>query len=122
MAEKKANKDVENALSSLGPLAKVVGKSAEKLWKIFVWKYVAEGVGEILGAVTALGGFAWVFGDHSRLMIIPVLLVIAAVWHGSQVLINPFYPAMDDVVSHVKDITKPQPAELLVAEQSRRSY
>lgn len=121
MAATKNSKDIENALSSLGPLAKVVGKSAEKLWKIFVWKYVAQGIGEILGAVTALYGFAWVFGDHARMMIIPIALVVAAVWHGSQVLINPFYPAMDDVLAHVKAITKPQPAELVVAEP-RRSY
>jgi hypothetical protein len=122
MAESKTtNKDVEKALASLGPLASIVGKSAATLWKIFVMKYVAEGLAELGAGILISAGSIWLLGDKNHWLLIPFAMSTLCAYYAIQHLVNPWYPAMDDVIVHVKDLGQKKTAELVVAEP-RRSY
>lgn len=117
----KVSKDVENALSSLGPVATLVGKSAGVLWKIFVRKYVAQGVAELAAGIGILWGSVWLLGDHNLWLFFPAALTVWFVYMAIQHLINPYYSALDDVLAHVKNLDQPKTGEM-VAARPRGSY
>src|ERR1700679_2402426 len=104
--ESASHKDVEKALSSLGPLASVVGKSAATLWKIFVMEYVAQGVSELVTAILIMGGSVWLLGTHNLWLFVPAAISTWFLYLAIPNLVNPFYPAMEDVIKHVQHLSK----------------
>jgi hypothetical protein len=119
MATTKTPNLESEAMKALGPLAKVAGKTAGSLWKIFVRRYIAIALGELLGALVFASGALYLMPRKSLWLFVPLVVVTAAIWDGMTKLINPHYPAMDDVLVHVKDITKPRPAEVVVPAEAR---
>jgi hypothetical protein len=115
MATTDVSKSLEKkAVESLGPLAKQLQKTAGSLWEIFVRRYIAIGVSQAFAGTLAPAYGLWQFSDN-----VPILtgfFVIGAVlWYSAlQNLINPHYLAMEDVIKHVKQATKPEPNELVV--------
>lgn len=109
-----AKKDTtEQALKSLGPLGELVGKSAGALWGIFVRRYIAIGISELVGAAWLVWISLWFLDPKSLSMFVVFLLAGFLVYLATQNLINPHYPALGDVVKRVTDLNKPQSAELV---------
>ena len=106
-ASKKAATTAEG-LDAVGPLAKLVGKATGELWKIFVWRYIAKGLGEVfLAAFTSWIGWTYLH-QNDRLWVIPFLCVSGVlIFDAIQLLVNPRYFAMNDVVERVKAEQKP---------------
>lgn len=115
-----AEKDnVEKAINSLGPLAKVVNKTAGGLWSIFVRRYIALGVGELVSAVLVVGVSLWLLPHKSLWLFIPFAAAIYMIYDATVYLMNPHYPAMDKVIEKVSEATKPAPTEIV---SSQRYY
>lgn len=110
----KSTKDeIESAINSLGPLAKVLNKSAGGLWKIFVRRYVAIGTG-LLGLTIVIPWLGiWLLPHKSWWLMVPFGIALVTGYYAIINLINPYYPAMDDVIKHVKAATKPSPVEVM---------
>lgn len=118
-----AAEDVQQeALKSLGPLAQLVGKSAGSLWNIFVRKYIAVGVAEVFGAVWTVWVSIWLLGTASLWLLVPFTLAGLLGYLAIQNLINPHYPALGDVVTRVKDLNKPAPAEIVNSTLAASQY
>lgn len=113
MADSKVTKDVQEAMKSLGPLGKMVGRSAETLWKIFVRKYVAMGVAQLVSAAGILGISFWLLPNKSLWLFLSFGLAGIPLYCAINNLINPQYFAMDDVITHVQDVTKSKPVEVV---------
>lgn len=103
-----------DALTALGPLAKSLGKTAGSLWKIFVRQYIARGIACTTVALASMGLAVWLLGDRSLWLLLIAPLPGFFLYWGIQYLINPYYPAMDDVIVHVKNVTKPPASELMI--------
>src|ERR1035441_3736221 len=83
--------------AAVEPLAKLVGKATSELWKIFVWRYIAKGLGEVFLAV--YGSYVgWIYlHQNDRLWVIPFLCVSGIlIFDAIQLLFNPRYFAMND--------------------------
>lgn len=117
-----AKKDVDEAINSLGPLAKVLNKTAGSLWGIFVRKYIAQGVALAACAVAVSGVSLWLLPYKSLFLLIPFSISAMLGYWAIQFLINPHYPAMGDVISKVQSATKPKPVEVVTGTTSSRTY
>lgn len=109
------DKETKEALKSLGPLATLVGKSAGSLWKVFVRRYVAIGLGEAFAAAWVVWVSTWLLGTSTPLLLIPFGLAGLLGYLAILNLINPHYPALGDVVSRVQELNKPKPTEVVQA-------
>ena len=93
----------DSTIKDLEPLSKALSKTAGQVWKMFVMRYVAKGLGEIfLGAFIAWVGWSYLH-QNQRLWVIPFLVVGALfVYDAIQLLIDPYYFAMNDVAVRLK--------------------
>ena len=97
--------DQEKIMKHLGPLAGTLKSSAKALWKVFVWRYIAKGVAELIIAV-----FMDIFAIHilksstSAWLFIPFTINVVLIYDGVINLINPAYPAMNDAIEHVSEL------------------
>ncbi len=107
-----SKKEINEAIKTLGPLATVLQKSASELWKIFVWRYRAIGIALAVSGLLMMSGSVWLFGAHSHWLVLPALAAIPMWGWAMYLLINPYYPAMNDVVNQVKNLSKPPVAEV----------
>ena len=101
-AKKKVNE--EDVLKTLGPFADGLKKTVGQLWKIFIMRYVAKGLSELFVA----GVIAWITTDklytHHWVywLCIPLPIVLLFCLDAIQLLINPAYYAMNDVIERIK--------------------
>jgi hypothetical protein len=102
-----ASTEVEKALSSLGPLAQVVGKSAGYLWGIFIRKYVAIGLAQLVTAVGVSWISLWLLPDKSMWLFVSFGIAGIFLYCAIVNLINPQYYALNDVIVKVKDLKEP---------------
>jgi hypothetical protein len=104
MATNKSTKATTKAegLAAVEPLAKLLGKLPGELWKIFVMRYVAKGAAEVVIG----GAFIWVaslklWTNHFPYWCIPAVLTAILFFDAIQLLINPRYFAMNDIIERV---------------------
>lgn len=89
---------------ALEPLAKGVKSTVGSLWKIFVRRYIAKGVSEMVAA----GIIMWLTTDklwaHHWVwwLCIPFPVCVLLIFDAIQLLINPHYWAMNDIVERIK--------------------
>lgn len=105
MAEKVATDGVAaDAIKGLQPLAKVLQRTAEQLWKIFVMRYVAKGLSQVFLAVT-LSGFSYLLLHRNHLIWITPFVVASLVlaYDAIQLLVNPYYYALNDVILRLRN-------------------
>jgi hypothetical protein len=102
MATKATAPTNDEALKKIEPLAKLLGKTAGELWKIFVWRYIAKGLGEVFLAIFGSWvGWAYLH-QNDRLWVIPFLCVSGIlIFDAIQLLVNPRYFAMNDVIDRL---------------------
>lgn len=110
MASKSAT---DKAIESLGPLAQLLNKTAGDLWKIFVWRYIAIGVSSLIVACLGMGYLMYLLGPRNPVVLFPLIAFLGLLYWSLQNLINPYYPAMNDVIKHVQAATKPKPVEVV---------
>lgn len=103
----------DKAMESLGPLAQLLNKTAGDLWKIFVWRYIAIGVSSLIVAVLGMGYLMYLMGPRNPWLLFPIAIFLSLLYWALQNLINPYYPAMNDVIKHVQAATKPKPVEVV---------
>lgn len=94
---------VDDVMKNLGPLAKGLEKTAAQLWHMFVMRYVAKAVAEIFIALFIAGiDFYYVRGVN-HLWQLPMLVMAAIfIYDAIQLLLNPYYFAMNDVSVRLK--------------------
>jgi len=102
MPAKKAVNE-QDVLKHLAPFAEGLKKSVGQLWKMFVMRYVAKGIAEVFVA----GVTMWIATDklwtnHWGYWCIPFVISMVLMLDAIQLLINPYYPAMNDVVERLK--------------------
>lgn len=114
-----AKKEVDEAINSLGPLAKVLNKTAGSLWGIFVRKYIAQGVALGACAIGVSGVSLWLLPYKSLWLLVPFSITGILGYWAIQFLINPHYPAMGDVITRVQDATKPEPTQVITGQSIR---
>lgn len=104
MAGKKSIPSEEEALMKVEPIAKLLGKTATQLWKMFVMRYVAKGVAQIFLAVF-LNWVAYIFLWHTHKYYMLIFLTGGGilVYDAIQLLFNPYYFAMNDVLYRLKN-------------------
>jgi hypothetical protein len=94
----------EDVLKHLKPFSEALSKSVGQIWKIFVMRYVAKGLGEVFlsGFVVWIG---WYFlHQNNRLWMLPFFIVAGIfLYDAIQLLINPWYFAMNDVAVRLKN-------------------
>lgn len=97
-------KNTEDALSKIEPIAKLLGKTAGQIWKIFVMRYVAKGVSEVFIALVIGGlGYNLLHLTHPLWMLAPFGIAALFIYDAIQLLVNPYYFAMDDVAMRLKN-------------------
>lgn len=104
MAKKKTNPEEHHEIvKMLEPFSKALGKAAGQVWKVFVMRYIARGVSELFlaGAVVYIG-HDFIPVSHRPLLIIPYLIASVFIYDAIQLMINPYYFAMDDVAVRLK--------------------
>jgi hypothetical protein len=103
MASAKAAVDEAQILKSIEPFSKALQKTVGQIWKMFVMRYVAKGLGEIFLAVFVTWiGWYFLRSDH-RLWMLPFFIVSGVfIYDAIQLLINPWYFAMNDVAVRLK--------------------
>lgn len=93
------------ALMKVEPLAKILGKTAGQLWKMFVMRYIAKGIAQIFLAVF-INVIAYIFLWHQHAynywLLIPLFIGGVLVYDSIQNLANPYYYAMNDVLYRLK--------------------
>lgn len=114
-----AKREVDEAINSLGPLAKVLNKTAGSLWGIFVRKYIAQGVALGACAIGVSGVSLWLLPNKSLWLLIPFSITGILGYWAIQFLINPHYPAMGDVITRVQAATKPEPTQVITGQSIR---
>ena len=102
-AKNSTTSDKEDVMKQLEPFSKVLGKSVAQIWRVFVLRYVARGIAELfLAAFIVYVGWYVLNGDH-RMWMLPFMLAGGLfVWDAIQVLIDPYYYAMNDVLLRIK--------------------
>lgn len=122
MATSKTSKAADDAIKSLGPLAELLNKTAGDLWKIFVWRYIAIGISSLVVAILGMGYLMFLLGARNWWLMLPFPFFLGLVYWSLQNLINPYYPAMDNVIEHVKGVTRvdPAPVEVVRADPKYR--
>jgi len=114
-----SKKEINEAIKTLGPLATVLQKSAGELWKIFVWRYRAIGLAMVTSAFLLIAGTVWLWGAHSPALAPVGIVSIGLVGFAMYFLISPHYLAMNDVVVRVRQLSKPQAAEVQLSPGNR---
>lgn len=109
-----ANKSAKTAttteaegISAVTPLASIVGKTAGELWKIFVMRYVAKGVAEIFSAIVISAVSLRLLGTTTLWLFAPGFLITVLIFDAIQLLVNPRYFALGDVMERIKQEQKP---------------
>ena len=90
------------ALAKVEPLAKLLGKTAGQIWKVFVMRYVGKGLGEIFLAVALVVVCHGYFGYNKWMMLGSFVISGVFVYDAIQLLIDPWYFAMNDVAVRLK--------------------
>lgn len=89
----------------VGKISDLVGKSVGQLWKMFVMRYIAKGIAQAFLAVF-INLIAYVYLNHQHpynlWMLIPLALGGVLVYDAIQLLANPYYYAMNDVLFRLK--------------------
>jgi hypothetical protein len=99
----KNNKTDSDLMRNLEPFSKALGKAAGQVWKIFVMRYVAKGVSEVFMAfVVSFVSYKSLNAHHSLWMLMPYIVSTILIYDAIQLLINPFYFAMNDVALRLK--------------------
>lgn len=98
--------DEKEAVDKLQPVAKLLGKAAGQVWKIFVMRYVAKGISELFAAAVII----WVttdklYANYWLWWLIPFAISVILAFDAIQLLVNPYYFAMDDVEKTLKRAT-----------------
>lgn len=103
MPSSKPVPDEEEALQKIEPIAKLLGKTASQLWKMFIMRYVAKGIAQVFLAVF-INWVAYIFlwAPHKYWMLAPLGVGGILVYDAIQLLANPYYFAMNDVLYRVK--------------------
>ncbi len=112
--------DTSKILGELGPLADVLKTTAETVWKAFVMRYVARGLGEVLVAIFISLLSIRLLGTTTLWLFVPGALVTLVLYDAIQCLVNPTYWAMMDAMSKLKDLKQPEQIE--VTQPGGRSY
>lgn len=93
----------EEVLKSLEPFSKALSKTVGQIWRMFVMRYIAKGIGEIFLSVFIVWIGWYVLDGTHRLWLIPFLVAAGLfVYDAIQLLIDPQYFAMNDVAVRVK--------------------
>ena len=96
----------QEALTKVEPIAKLLGKTAGQLWKVFVMRYIAKGVAQIFLAIFlnwVCYIFLWHQHSYNYWMLIPLIVGGILVYDAIQLLFNPYYFAMNDVMYRLKN-------------------
>lgn len=112
----------DKLLSELGPLADVLKTTANVVWKAFVMKYVARGLGEVLAALFLAALSIRLLGTTTLWLFLPGALVTFILYDAIQMLVNPTYWAMMEAVVRVKELKQPEKIEVVDNRSGGRSY
>lgn len=96
---------VQEVLSSLQPIADALKVAVTEVWKMFVRRYLAKGVSELLvaGAITAAAIYKL---SSSNWIWLPFGVALLIAFDGVQLTINPSYYAAGDIIERLKDENK----------------
>ena len=104
MAKKPVTTEAE-ALAKVEPIAKILGKTAGQLWKIFLFRYIAKGIAQIFLAVF-INVVAYMYLNHlhpyNPWMLLPLAAGGVLIYDAIQLLVDPYYFAMNDVLFRLK--------------------
>lgn len=89
--------------SALQPIANALKVGVTEVWKIFIWRYVAKGAGELLGAVAITVMFTIKIGVATNWILLPWLVSLLIAYDGLQLIINPRYFAARDIAERIKN-------------------
>lgn len=88
-------------LTKLEPLAKALKIAVGKLWDIFVRRYIAKGVSEIFIALVISAVSLVLLREHPMVLWVPFVVVAALLYDAIQLLINPAYYAIEDIMDKI---------------------
>jgi len=96
-------KSSEDLLKLLKPISDIVGVAVDKLWSVFVRKYIARGISELFLAVI-ISVIAFYFKDIN-VCVAGVLAIAAAtfVFSAIQLVVNPSYYALMEITNKIKE-------------------
>lgn len=92
----------KDAFEKLKPIADKIGIAVQELWKVFVKRYVAKGVSEIVIALL-LDGLAIYKLGGSNWVLIPLFLMMIPLYDGVNLLISPGYYALKEIMRMIRD-------------------
>lgn len=97
--------EVDKVLAGLQPIADALKVAVTEVWNIYVRRYLAKGVSELMvsGAIAAaalikLGNSNWVW--------LPLAVALLIAYDGIQLTINPSYFALNDIIERLRNETK----------------
>lgn len=112
----------DKILSELGPLADILKTTANVVWKAFVMKYVARGLGEVLASIFLAALSIRLLGTTTLWLFLPGALITFVLYDAIQLLVNPTYWAMMEAVVRVKELKQPEKIEVVDRRSGGRSY
>lgn len=93
----------ESVLKNLEPLSKTLKSTVGEVWKIFVKRYIAKGVSELFAAIViSVISVMLLWAKHRIWILAPAGVVTFLIFDAIQLLINPAYFAMNDVIDRIK--------------------
>lgn len=87
---------------SIAPISEALSKSVKEIWKMFVMRYIAKAVGEIFLAGCTVGLTFYYLGGHKMWQLLPLSIAAVFIFDAIQLLLNPYYFAMNDVAVRLK--------------------
>ena len=94
-----------NALDSLQPIANALKVGVTEVWKMFIRRYLAKGASELLVAA-AIAAVAVMKLGNSNWIFLPLALALLIAYDGIQLVINPSYFAVGDIIGRLHDENK----------------
>jgi|SRR5882672_6366288 len=93
----------ESVLAGLEPLSGVLKQTVSTIWGIFVRRYVAKGLSFLVAAFAVVFVSIRLLGTETPWLFLPAVPVLVLLLDSIQLLVNPQYFAMEDVLRKVNE-------------------
>lgn len=87
---------------AIGAIAKALGVAAVELWSIFVRQYLVKGITEAFTGVVLCIAAWFLFPYISLWALVPLALALVFFYGAIQLIGNPKYYALDDIMGRVE--------------------
>lgn len=94
----------DDILKSLEPIATALKVTVEKVWGIFVRRYLAKGISQLLVAVAITAAAIAKLGDSNWIWL-PLAIALLIAYNAVNLVINPDFFALTDIVERIKEET-----------------